>query len=358
MSDDQDKDSKTEEPTEKKIQDAIEKGNTPSSKEAPVFASFVAVLLIGSFVLASSVAGLAATLMQMLDKAGGYKLGNGADALLLSHAISFEAGRFLAPIVTILAGAGLASSFLQNKPQIVAHRIKPDFSKLSLAKGWKRIFGAQGLVEFLKALFKFSAVSTVAFLQFQASQSGLVNAMFSDPSTLPELILQISMKLVSGVCIVTIILVAVDIAWSRTHWRQNLRMSKQEIKDEHKQAEGDPIVKARQRSLARDRARNRMIAAVPKATLIVANPTHFAVALRYESDTMAAPVVVAKGQDLIALKIRQIAEDNSIPVIEDRELARSLFANSEIDQMIPAQFYRAVAEIICYVYSRRVNAVV
>ncbi|WP_289034700.1 flagellar biosynthesis protein FlhB [uncultured Roseibium sp.] len=358
MSDDQDKDSKTEEPTEKKIQDAIEKGNTPTSKEAPVFASFLAVLLIGSFVISSSVSSLAAQLMQMIDKAGGYKLGNGADALLLSHAISLEIGRFLAPIVTIIALAGLTSAFMQNKPRLVLHRIKPDGSRLSPIKGWNRIFGAQGFVEFLKAVFKFSTVSAVAFLQFQASQTGLVSAMFSDPSTLPELILQISMKLVSGVCIVTIVLVAVDIAWSRSHWRKNLRMSKQDIKDEHKQAEGDPIVKARQRSLARDRARNRMMSAVPKATLVVANPTHFAVALRYDSDSMAAPVVVAKGQDLIALKIRQIAEENEIPVIEDRELARSLFASAEIDRMIPAQFYRVVAEIICYVYSRRVDAVV
>ncbi|WP_417669136.1 flagellar biosynthesis protein FlhB [Roseibium sp.] len=358
MSDEQDKDSKTEEPTEKKIQDAIEKGNIPTSKEAPVFASFVAVLLIGSFVLASGVSGLASGLMQMIDKAGGYTLGNGADALSLSHAIALEAARFLAPIVTILAGAGLAASFLQNRPRIVVHRIKPDASRISISKGWKRIFGAQGVVEFLKAVFKFAAVSTVAFLQFRASQSGLINAMFSDPSTLPELILQISMKLVSGVCIVTIVLVAIDIVWSRSHWRQNLRMTKQEIKDEHKQAEGDPIVKARQRSLARDRARNRMMASVPKATLVVANPTHFAVAIRYENENMAAPIVVAKGQDLIALKIRQIAEDNDIPVVEDRELARSLFANTDIDRMIPAQFYRAVAEIICYVYSRRVEAVV
>lgn len=355
---DEDKDSKTEEPTEKKISDAIEKGNTPVSREAPVLATFVATLLIGSFVLTSAARQLIEKLTQLLDMSGGVDLGNSADALLLTHVVSVEVLTFLAPIVAILAVAGLASAFLQNTPSIVLHRIKPDFSKLSLIKGWNRIFGAQGLVEFLKAVFKFSAVSAIVYGQFRANEAELINAMFTDPSALPEAILQISMKLIAGVCIVTILLVTVDILWSRAHWRKNLRMSKQEIKDEHKQMEGDPIVKARQRSLARDRARNRMIAAVPQATLVVANPTHFAVALRYDGDQNPAPIVVAKGQDLIALKIREIAESNNIPVIEDRQLARSLYAATEIERMIPPEFYRAVAEIICYVYSRQSNTAV
>lgn len=353
MAEDTDKDSKTEEPTEKKIQDAIEKGNIPTSREAPILASFLATLLIGAFIITSGAGRLRSGLMHLIDNAGGFKLGNGADALLLTHALAVETVLFLAPIIGTLTLAGLASAFLQNKPRIVGHRIKPDLSRISPAKGWGRIFGLQGFVEFLKATFKFSAVSTVAFLQFKAGLPSLLNSMFTDPSALPEIILQLSMRLVGGVCIVTIVLVAADIVWSRFSWRKNLRMSKQEIKDEYKQTEGDPIVKARQRSLARDRARNRMMNAVPGATLVVANPTHFAIALRYEGDQGGAPVVVAKGQDLIALKIRQIAEENQVPVIEDRELARSLYANTELDRMIPAEFYRAVAEIICYVYSRR-----
>lgn len=355
MAEETDKDSKTEEPTEKKIQDAIEKGNIPTSREAPVLASFLAALLIGSFIITSGVGRLNLGLMHLIDNAGGFKLGNGADALLLTHALAIEAGTFLGPIIATLAVAGLAAAFLQNTPRIVGHRIKPDLSRISPGKGWKRIFGTQGLVDFLKAAFKFAAVSTVAFFQFKAGLPALLNAMFTDPSALPETILTLSMRLVGGVCVVTIVLVAVDIVWSRSHWRKNLRMSKQEIKDEYKQMEGDPIVKARQRSLARDRARNRMMNAVPGATLVVANPTHFAVALKYDSDQSAAPIVVAKGQDLIALKIRQIAEENQVPVIEDRALARSLYANTELDRMIPPEFYRPVAEIICYVYSRRAS---
>lgn len=354
----EDKDSKTEEPTEKKISDALEKGNTPVSREAPVLATFVASLLIGSFVLTAASRQLLEKLTHLLDVSGEVSLGNSADALLLTHAVSIEVLIFLAPVVALLAVAGLASAFLQNAPRVVPHRIKPDFSKLSLAKGWSRIFGAQGLVEFLKAVFKFSTVSAIVYGQFRANEAELINAMFTDPSALPETILQISMRLIAGVCIVTILLVTVDILWSRAHWRKNLRMSQQEIKDEHKQMEGDPIVKARQRSLARDRARNRMIAAVPNATLVVANPTHFAVALRYDGDQSPAPIVVAKGQDLIALKIREIAENNNIPVIEDRQLARSLFAATEVERMIPPEFYRAVAEIICYVYSRQTKTAV
>ncbi|MGS4883863.1 flagellar biosynthesis protein FlhB [Roseibium sp. MB-4] len=353
MSEEADKDSKTEEPTEKKIQDAIEKGNTPVSKEAPVLAMLIGALLIGGFAITSGVRQLVSDMVHLLDVSGGLDLGNSADALMLSHSLSIKVGLFLAPIIAILSASGLASAFLQNKPSIVPNRIKPELSKLSLKKGWSRIFGAQGFVEFLKAVFKFSTVSAIVYAQFRTHEADLINAMFTDPSALPEMILQISLRLISGVCIVTILLVTVDILWSRSHWRKNLRMTKQEVKDEHKQMEGDPIVKARQRSLARDRARNRMMSAVPQATLVVANPTHFAVALRYDGEKNPAPVVVAKGQDLIALKIREIAETNDIPVIEDRQLARSLYAATEVERMIPPEFYRAVAEIICFVYSRK-----
>jgi flagellar biosynthetic protein FlhB len=161
------------------------------------------------------------------------------------------------------------------------------------------------------------------------------------------------MRIVSAICIATIVLVAIDLAWARFSWRRELRMTKQEIKDEHKQSEGDPLVKARLRSLARDRMRKRMIAAVPRATLVVANPTHFAVALRYVREEGGAPLVVAKGQDLIALRIREVAAEHGIPVIEDKALARSLYKTVEVDKMIPPEFYKAVAEIVLYVQGRQ-----
>ena len=149
------------------------------------------------------------------------------------------------------------------------------------------------------------------------------------------------------------LIAAVDLVWSRFHWRQDLRMTKQEVKDEHKQAEGDPIVKARLRSLARDRARRRMMTAVPRATLIIANPTHFSIALKYVRDEDSAPVVLAKGQDLVALKIREIAEAHNIPIFEDVALARSMYKQVSVDSVIPSQFYQAVAELVRVVYAAK-----
>jgi flagellar biosynthetic protein FlhB len=154
------------------------------------------------------------------------------------------------------------------------------------------------------------------------------------------------------VLVAVVLLVVADLVWSRFFWRRELRMTRQEIKDEQKQAEGDPIIKGRLRSLARDRARKRMIARVPQATVVIANPTHYAIALRYVRTENRAPIVVAKGLDLIALNIRSVAEKHGIPVVEDKVLARSLYDKVEVDQVIPPEFYRAVANVILYIMSR------
>jgi flagellar biosynthetic protein FlhB len=177
--------------------------------------------------------------------------------------------------------------------------------------------------------------------------------MFSDPETIFARISSIIRKAMVVILFATGLLAAVDIFWTRHRWFTDLKMTKQEVKDEMKQAQGDPIVKSRQRSLARDRARRRMIDSVPRATLVITNPTHFAVALRYVRDEDDAPIVVAKGQDLIALKIREIAKENEIPIFEDPPLARSMFAQVSVDSVIPPVFYKAVAELIHRVYAAR-----
>jgi flagellar biosynthetic protein FlhB len=174
-----------------------------------------------------------------------------------------------------------------------------------------------------------------------------------EPAALPGLILSLASRLVATIAVATLVLVAADIVWTRVSWQRDLRMTRQEVKDELKQADGDPIVKARLRSLARDRMRKRMMAAVPRATLVIANPTHFAVALRYVREEGGAPLVVAKGQDLIALKIREIAAEHGIPIIEDKALARSLYKAVEVDKMIPPEFYKAVAQIVFFVLGRQ-----
>jgi flagellar biosynthesis protein FlhB len=348
-----DKDSKTEEATEKKRRDSVEQGNVPFSREAATLASLLGMVIIASFFLASHIGQLNVSLARLIDNAANWPLQNGGDAVRLFEAIGMEALRLLVPIVVILTIAGLLSSFLQNSPQLVLDRIKPKLSRVSVGAGWKRIFGARGQVEFLKATVKLVAVCVFGFLLLRAAQYDVLNAMFMEPGGLPGLILTIGNRLLIAVSVASIVLVAADLVWSRLFWAHDLRMTRQEVKDELKQVEGDPIVKARLRSLARDRARKRMIAAVPRATFVVANPTHFAVALRYVKEEGGAPMVIAKGQDLIALKIREVAAQHSIPIIEDKLLARSLYKAAEVDKMIPPEFYKAVAEIVFFLFSRR-----
>jgi flagellar biosynthetic protein FlhB len=348
----EDKESKTEEATEKKVRDAIEKGSVPFSKELPTFASLTGLIVITSFFIVGGSIELASSLKGFLDDPGKWPLENTADVVQVFGAVNLDAARLLGPAVLVLALAGLASSLFQNSPSIVSERIRPQLSRISLSSGWKRLFGVQGWVEFAKGVFKLSALALLAYLLVRAARYDVFNAMFMSPYELPALIKTMSVRLFVSVVAAIMVMVVVDLVWSRVHWRRELRMTRQEIKDEHKQSEGDPIVKSRLRSLARDRARKRMMARVPQATVVIANPTHYAIALRYVRTESHAPIVVAKGQDLIALKIRSIAEQHSIPVVEDKLLARSLYDKVEVDQLIPPEFYRAVANVILYIMSR------
>jgi len=352
MSDSADKESKTEAPSDKKVRDALEKWNIPFSRETPIFASLLGILLVLTFIAPSSTKFMTERLSLFIDRPQDFRLNSGADAAALFQALSLEVGRFLLPIVAILASCSLAASIFQNLPSFVSERIRPQWSRISPVSGWSRIFSRAGLIEFAKALFKFGTVTIVSILLLKSEQHKVFNAMFSDPTLIPELMLGMAMRLVSAIAIATIVLVAADLVWARVKWRNDLKMTPQEVKEEYKQMEGDPMVKARMRSLAQDRARKRMLSAVPKATFVVANPTHYAIALRYERSEASAPVVVAKGKDLIALKIRETAEKHGIPVIEDKPLARSMYDHVEVDRMIPPDFYKAVAQILFYILTR------
>lgn len=352
MSDSDDKESKTEAPSDKKVRDALEKGNIPFSKEAPMFASMLGILLVLTFATRGGTKDLTEKLSLFIDRPQDFRLNSGTDVLALLQALALEVGQFLVPIIAILVGCSLAATIFQNIPSFVSDRIQPQWSRISPMSGWSRIFGKPGLVEFAKSLFKFGTVSIVSLLLLKSEQYKVFNAMFSDPTLIPELMLTMAIRLVSAIAIATIVLVAADLVWARFKWRNDLKMTHQEVKEEYKQMEGDPMVKARMRSLAQDRSRKRMLAAVPKATFVIANPTHFAIALRYERSEASAPIVVAKGKDLIALKIRETAEKNGIPVIEDKPLARSMYDHVEVDRMIPPDFYKAVAQILFYILTR------
>jgi flagellar biosynthetic protein FlhB len=222
----------------------------------------------------------------------------------------------------------------------VLTRIMPDPSRLSIRKGLTRTFGPRGWTEFLKSLLKLSAVAVVVGIILSGQRYALVSAMFVDTGDLPQRLLSLCAKTITAVMLAVFIIAAADLAWS-------------EVKDEAKLADGNPAMKARLRSVRLDRSRRRMLTSVSKATMVVVNPTHYAVALRYVRSEGGAPMVLAKGLDLIALKIREIAEENSIPIIEDKPLARSLYDAVNVDSAIPPEFYRAVAELVHLIQAKR-----
>lgn len=351
MSENEDAESRTEDPTEKKIRDTIDQGRTPVSRD--VATAFGAFALLGALAFLADVVTprFVAAMALMLDNVGAMPLRMETDAYEYLTVASLETARMLAPILLVIVLSGLAASFVQGAPQIVFDRIQPDLSRISITAGWRRIFGLDGLLELGKAVAKLAIVGgAVAFVGL-SDRSSYIDAMRTEPSRAPALALSLMIHLTSVVAIALAILALADFIWARFKWRRDLRMSRQELKEEFKQAEGDPFVKARMRSLAMDRSRRRMMASVPKASFVVANPTHYAVALRYVREEGGAPLVLAKGKDLVALKIREIAEKNGVPVLERKELARAMFEMVEVDRMIPSEFYRPVAELIHYLHS-------
>ena len=353
MAEEQDKESQTEEATEKRLADAIERGVVPVSREVALLASLASMLIAMAFLFRESAARLLAALVHFVDDPAGWRLDQASDAIALGHLILLNALGFLAPIFALFMVAGIVASVAQNAPRFVIDRIMPDLSRLSIRGGLSRIYGLHGLTEFLKSIVKLAAVVGIVALVLNGQRIMLVNAMFYDVGGLPDRILDIAIRLISASVAATLVVASADIVWSRIHWRRSQRMSRQEIKEEVKQTEGDRFVKARLRSIRLDRSRKRMFAAVPKATMVVANPTHYAVALRYVRSEGGAPIVVAKGLDLIALKIREIAEEHNIPVIEDRPLARSLYDAVKVDAQIPQEFYRAIAELIHFIQQKK-----
>ncbi len=353
MAEGDDKDSKTEAPTQKRFTDAAEKGNVPFSREITVFASTMAIYVYLIFYLPSGVSHVTEVLRDIFEHPEQWHFETSPDVVALFVRLGWEAGVLVLPAFILMMAFGLGSSVLQNMPSFVLNRIAPKVSRLNPKSGFTRIFGPQGMVEFGKALIKVILVSVVVILTLKSEFYVALDGMFSDPAFLVAKMLDNSETVIIIVLAAAALIGIIDYFWTNHHWYTELKMTKQEVKEEHKQSEGDPIVKARQRSIARDRARKRMIAAVPRATLVIANPTHYAVALRYIREENIAPVVVAMGTDLVALKIREIAEGKGIPVFEDPPLARSMFAQVSIDSVIPPVFYKAVAELIQRVYAAK-----
>ncbi len=343
---------KTEEPTEKRQQDALESQGGPSSREVSSAAVF---LVISAFLAASAPSlfiHLAHSLAIYIEDPGNWRLDNGADAIRLLVVVGWTISRFVGVFIAALCVAAIAAAVMQNTPRILFDRIMPDFSRISPSAGLGRLFSAQSIIELLKGIIKIAVSAFAIYAAVGGVSTGLV-AIHSPPDAIPELIRALCLRTIFFCALMTCVVAAADIFLTRREWRRNLMMSKQEVKEELKQAEGDRALKARLRAIARARIRRRMMANVPKATMVVTNPTHYAVALRYVRTEDSAPRVLAKGQDKLALKIREIAERHNIPVIENKSLARSLFEATQIDQLIPHEFYKAVAEIIIYIESKK-----
>ena len=353
MSEDADKDSKTEEATEKKIRDTIEKGQLPVAKEVSVLGSFLAILIFLIFLAKPGAVELGGFLSMFIERPEAWSLATEHDAILLYRQVFLEVGKLLVGLMALLVAAGIAASVFQNMPRMVGDRVQPKLSRISIKQGWSRLVGQKGLAEFAKSLGKLVLAGAVLAFAMREAQTRLLAGMITQPEAFGSVIRDIAIEILVSITAIMVVIAVIDLLWSRFHWRQDLRMTRQEVKDEIKQSEGDPIVRARLRSLQRDRARRRMMADVPKATLVIANPTHYSIALRYVRDETPAPVVVAKGQDLVALRIRGIAEEHGIPVFEDVALARSMYNQVSVDNVIPPQFYQAVAELVRVLYASK-----
>ncbi len=352
MSDSDDDDSKQFEPTEKKLREAIERGDMPVSREAALLGALGATLIVCSLMLRDGAAKLADTLAHLFEDPARWRINNGADASDMIGLLMGAAASLVVPIFVIFLVAGLAVSFAQNTPSVVLDRIMPKLSKISPAAGLSRLVGKAGLVQFLKSLVKIIVMGCVAGVVLNAERGEVADTLFVSPALVPDRMLSLMVKLLSGVTAAFLLVAAADYIHTRVSWRKRMMMTRQEVKDEHKQNEGDPHIKAKRRSLALDRRRRRMMADVPRATLVIANPTHFSIAIRYKREEGGAPLVIAKGQDLLALKIREIAGEHGIAIVENKPLARSMYDLVEVGEMIPPEFYKAVAEVIHYVQSR------
>ena len=344
------KDLKTEEASSKRISDAQEKGNFAQSRE--ISSSFV---LLAS-VIAFSIAGKHATETVIktwysnLAEMGTLNL-NSSELFGLMKWNMQSFFYIVAPILIIIMLAGvLASVFQTGGLKFSLKPLSPKWNKLNPLKGFGRIFSKNSVVELFKSLFKIAIVSIIAYQTINSHWDEVPVLMGYGVGQTLLFMGEVMVEIMIKVLLVMVFLAALDFSFQKYTYLENLRMTKQEVKDERKDLEGNPQIKQRIRSVQMEMVRRRMMAAVPQADVVITNPTHFSVAIKYDTENDAAPVVVAKGQNEIALKIRELAKESNIPLVEDKPLARTLYKTVDVGQLIPASLYKAVAEILAYVF--------
>lgn len=342
---------KTEEPTRKKIEDALKRGDVAKSQDLSVWFGLAATTLVISAFGEQAVTGLARPLVRFLQSPDAIHA-DGHSLITMTGGLGIAVAGALALPMLLLMLAALAGNLVQHPIHVTAEPIQPKFSKVSPLAGAKRLFSPESLVNFLKGLLKLGVVGAVLFLVAWPERTRVGMLAQGDVEALLPILKSLCLRVLMAAVSVFAVIAIGDFVWQRHRWRKRLMMSRQEVREEHKQQEGDPHIKARLRALRMQRSKKRMMAAVPKATVVIANPTHFAVALKYEPG-MNAPMCVAKGVDAVALRIRRLAEDSGVMVIENPPLARSLHAALEVDQEIPGDHYKAVAEVIGFVMRKK-----
>ena len=345
----EDDDSKSEQPTDRRLGRAREEGDIAQSQEVKTVAMLIAITVFVWMMAPLVMKRLGALLVHLISGVDTIRVSTDQELRELLGQLALNIGLVMMLPLGFMLIVGLTASIGQTGWMVSTNKLSPDLSKLNPLNGIGRLFSLQSVMELVKNIAKLGVVGAVCYFVLSPRLKELILLPTVEPPVIVAYIHSTLIKLLAAIVLVMVVIAAADWAYQKFAYTKKLRMTKQEVKDEHKQTEGDPVIKSRLRTLRMQRARARMMLAVPKADVVITNPTHYACALKYDSETMAAPVLVAKGQNLVALRIREIAEENQVPIVENPPLARALFASVEIDAEIPPEHYKAVAEVISYV---------
>ena len=353
----EDKSSKTEEPTERRLARARREGDTAASREPGTAAALVALLAAVAVLAPVLLEGLAETFGEVIARAPSLTAGTGLTGMrdlgVLAAPMLRGVALLLLPVMAALLLAGLVGALAQGEIVFAPKRMMPKLSKISPAAGAKRMVSPDTLVEFAKNLSKVVVIVIATVLVGVPAVTEVWTLVEVPPGAVMVHAGRGASRMLIAAAVMSVALAILDMVWKRMRWRKKQMMSPKEVRDEHKDSDGDPLLRSRRDGIRRQRARQRITTAVPNATVVITNPTHYAVALRYEMGRDAAPVCVAKGTERMAARIRELAREAEVPMVENRPLARALHASVEVDATVPVEHWQAVAEIIGYVNALR-----
>lgn len=343
---------KTEKATPKKRKDTRKKGQVAKSTDVNTAVSlliiFLSLIALGPYMRDR----LLSFIKTFYTKSISLHLSASAVHELFVDTVK-DISLILAPVMLVALVAGVVSNYMQVGFLFSAEVLKPDLNKLSPLKGFKRIYSMRAIVELVKSILKITVVGFAAFMVLWIHYGDILRLPLLTPAEVLTFVSKLTLWMGLAGSGALMLLAGLDYLYQRFDYEKNIRMSKQDIKDEYKKSEGDPIIKSKIKQKQREMAMRRMMQEVPKADVIITNPTHYAIALKYDEKKMDAPYIVAKGVDHLALKIRQIAKEHDVMTIENRPLARALYDQVDIDQAVPEEFFKVIAEILAYVYKTK-----